>query len=133
VRAAIPVVNSAAAAPSMALLPPATSRSAPSAALLAFMSAIRQAQAEATKLAQQAGIAHAQATERVYLGRKPSYTREQLVRFLDLLATVSDIAICKQVGLDRLVVRRVRAARLSASGTTTKIASAVAIDGPSRP
>jgi putative DNA-invertase from lambdoid prophage Rac len=42
-------------------------------ALLVFMSAIGQAQAEATKLAQQAGIAHAQATERVYLGRKPSY------------------------------------------------------------
>jgi putative DNA-invertase from lambdoid prophage Rac len=39
-------------------------------ALLAFMSAIGQAQAEATKLAQQAGIAHAQATERIYLGRK---------------------------------------------------------------
>jgi hypothetical protein len=38
------------------------------------MSAIGQAQAEATKIAQQAGIAHAQATKRVYLGRKPSYT-----------------------------------------------------------
>jgi putative DNA-invertase from lambdoid prophage Rac len=77
-------------------------------ALLAFMSAIGQAQAEATKLAQQAGIAHAQATERVYLGRKPSYSREQLARVLDLLPTDSDIAIAKQVGLDRLVVRRVR-------------------------
>lgn len=77
-------------------------------ALLAFMSAIGQAQAEATKLAQQAGIAHAQATERVYLGRKPSYSREQLARVLDLLATDSDIAIAKQVGLDRLAVRRIR-------------------------
>jgi putative DNA-invertase from lambdoid prophage Rac len=77
-------------------------------ALLAFMSAIGQAQAEATKHAQQAGIAHAQATERVYLGRKPTYSREQLARILDLLATDSDIAIAKQVGLDRFVVRRVR-------------------------
>jgi putative DNA-invertase from lambdoid prophage Rac len=77
-------------------------------ALLAFMSAIGQAQAEATKLAQQAGIAHAQATERVYLGRKPSYSREQLARVLDLLATDSDIAIAKHIGLDRLAVRRIR-------------------------
>jgi hypothetical protein len=71
------------------------------------MSAI-QAQAEATKLVQQAGIAHAQATERVYLGRKPSYSREQLTRVLDLLATDSDVVIAKQVGLDRLAVRRIR-------------------------
>jgi putative DNA-invertase from lambdoid prophage Rac len=71
------------------------------------MSAIGQAQAEATKFAQQAGIAHAQATERVYLGRKPSYGREQLARVLDL-ATDSDIAIAKQVCLDRLAVRRIR-------------------------
>jgi hypothetical protein len=72
------------------------------------MSAIGQAQAEATEVAQQAGIAHAQATERVYLGRKPSYSREQLVRVLDLLATGSDVAIAKQVGLDRLAIRRIR-------------------------
>jgi putative DNA-invertase from lambdoid prophage Rac len=72
------------------------------------MSAMGQAQAEATKLAQQAGIAHAQATERVYLGRKPSYSREQLAHVLDLLPTDSDIAIAKQVGLDRLAVRRIR-------------------------
>jgi putative DNA-invertase from lambdoid prophage Rac len=76
--------------------------------LLAFMSAIGQAQAEATKLAQQAGIAHAQASERVYLGRKPSYSREQLARVLDLLATASDITVAKQVDLDRLAVRRIR-------------------------
>jgi putative DNA-invertase from lambdoid prophage Rac len=72
------------------------------------MSAIGQAQTEAAKLAQQAGIAHAQATERVYLGRKHSYSREQLARVLDLLATASDIAIAKQIGLDRLAVRRIR-------------------------
>jgi putative DNA-invertase from lambdoid prophage Rac len=77
-------------------------------ALLAFMSAIGQAQSEATELAQQAGIAHAQAIERVYLGRKPSYSREQLARVLDLLATASDITVAKQVGLDRLAIRRIR-------------------------
>jgi putative DNA-invertase from lambdoid prophage Rac len=78
-------------------------------ALIAFMAALGQAQAEATKLAQRAGIAHAQANgHRVYLGRKPTYNREQLSRVLELLATESDITIGKQVGLDRLAVRRIR-------------------------
>jgi putative DNA-invertase from lambdoid prophage Rac len=78
-------------------------------ALIGFMAALGQAQAEATKLAQQAGIAHAQANgSRVYLGRKPSYSREQLDRILDLLATESDVTIAKQVGLDRLAIRRIR-------------------------
>jgi hypothetical protein len=39
---------------------------------------------------------------------RPSYSREQLARVLDLLATNSDIAIAKQAGLDRLAVRRIR-------------------------
>ena len=42
------------------------------------MSATAQAQAEATKAAPRAGIDHAKANDRrAYLGRKPSYTREQ--------------------------------------------------------
>jgi DNA invertase Pin-like site-specific DNA recombinase len=78
-------------------------------ALVAFMAASAQAEAEATKLAQRAGIAYAQANgNRIYLGRKPSYSREQLGRILDLLGTESDITIAKQVGLDRLAVRRIR-------------------------
>jgi hypothetical protein len=60
------------------------------------------------ELVQQAHITHTQAAERVYLGRKPSYSRDQLARVLDLLAADSDIAIAKQVGLHRLAVRRVR-------------------------
>src|SRR5262249_36514224 len=76
---------------------------------IAFMAAMGQAQAEATKLTQRAGIAHAQANgHRVYLGRKPSFSREQLGRILDLLATESDVLIAKQVGLDRLAIRRIR-------------------------
>src|SRR5262249_26039085 len=49
-------------------------------ALIAFMAATAQAQAEATKEAQRAGIAHAKANAdaRAYRGRKPSYTRTQL-------------------------------------------------------
>jgi DNA invertase Pin-like site-specific DNA recombinase len=45
-------------------------------ALISFMAATAQAQAEATKEAQRAGIDKAKADER-YLGRKPSYTRRQ--------------------------------------------------------
>jgi putative DNA-invertase from lambdoid prophage Rac len=43
------------------------------------MAATAQAQAEATKEAQRAGIAHAKAdgNARVYNGRKPSYSRKQ--------------------------------------------------------
>ena len=48
-------------------------------ALIAFMAAMAEAQAEATKEAQRAGIAHAMATEpRAYRGRKPSFDREAL-------------------------------------------------------
>lgn len=47
-------------------------------ALIAFMAATAQAQAEATKSAQTAGIAHAKSRNDAYLGRKPSYTRAQL-------------------------------------------------------
>ena len=47
-------------------------------ALIAFMAATSQAQAEATKAAQRAGIEHAkQYGDRAYNGRKPSYSREQ--------------------------------------------------------
>src|SRR3954447_25761044 len=46
-------------------------------ALIAFMAATAQAQAEATKEAQRAGIDHARARDDAYRGRKPSFTREQ--------------------------------------------------------
>jgi putative DNA-invertase from lambdoid prophage Rac len=47
-------------------------------ALNGFMAAMAQAQAEGTKDAQRAGIAHAKASgTTAYRGRKPSFTREQ--------------------------------------------------------
>ena len=56
-------------------------------AMIAFMAATAQAQAEATKAAQRAGIAHAkQQPETKYRGRKPSYTREQF----DIVRTMLD-------------------------------------------
>jgi putative DNA-invertase from lambdoid prophage Rac len=49
-------------------------------ALIAFLAATAQAQAEATKAAQRAGIDHKRsAAPQAYLGRKPSYTRSRPV------------------------------------------------------
>src|SRR5258707_12920651 len=55
-------------------------------ALIGFMAATAQAQAEATKAAQRAGIEHAkQNVQRSYLCRQPSYTREQFDRVREML------------------------------------------------
>jgi len=55
-------------------------------ALIGFMAATAQAQAEATKAAQRAGIEHAkQSGGRAYIGRKPSYTRDQLNKVRGML------------------------------------------------
>lgn len=67
-------------------------------ALLGFMAALSQAQAEATKEAQRAGIEHAKSGEtadRKYRGRKPSYSRQQFQTVRDMLSLecrLSDIA-----------------------------------------
>lgn len=76
-------------------------------ALIAFMSATAQAQAEATKEAQKAGIAAAKA-DKAYLGRKPSYDRNQFNAVKDMLsmgAGTSEIA--KATGLTRQTVIRI--------------------------
>src|SRR5215207_2519767 len=76
-------------------------------ALIAFMAATAQAQAEATKEAQKAGIEHAKAKSE-YLGRKPSYTRPQYQAVLDLLAQGAGIsAVAKETGLSRQTVYRI--------------------------
>jgi putative DNA-invertase from lambdoid prophage Rac len=78
-------------------------------ALIAFMSAMAQAQAEATKAAQRAGIEHAKAKgERVYLGRKPSYDRKQFETVRDMLRhhIIADIVL--ETGLSRQAVYRIQ-------------------------
>jgi putative DNA-invertase from lambdoid prophage Rac len=55
-------------------------------ALIAFMAATAQANAEATKEAQKAGIEAAKGDERKYLGRKPSYSQETLSLVTDMLS-----------------------------------------------
>ena len=85
-------------------------------ALIGFMAATAQAQAEATKAAQAAGIAHARATDdKAYRGRKPSYTRTQFDAICTALghgATVSDIA--RANGVTRQTVLRIRDDRAAA-------------------
>jgi putative DNA-invertase from lambdoid prophage Rac len=80
-------------------------------ALIAFMAATAQAQAEATKAAQRGGIEHAKATDgAAYLGRKPSYTRKQLdaVRAMLDAGTAGIAGIAKATGLTRQTVYRLK-------------------------
>lgn len=79
-------------------------------ALIGFMAALSQAQAEANKEAQTAGIAHAKANVLNYLGRKPSFTRKQLdiVRYM-LEREEGTSAISSATGLSRQTVLRIKA------------------------
>ncbi|WP_282182521.1 recombinase family protein [Aliiroseovarius marinus] len=64
-------------------------------ALIAFMAATAQAQAEATKETQKAGIAAAKKDGTKYRGKKPSYDRKALDEVMDMLgkgAGASEIA-----------------------------------------
>jgi putative DNA-invertase from lambdoid prophage Rac len=80
-------------------------------ALIAFMAATAQVQAEATKAAQRAGIEHAKAKDgAAYLGRKPSYTRQQVVMVRHMLGNdaVGIARIAKETGLTRQTVYRIK-------------------------
>lgn len=79
-------------------------------ALIAFMAATAQAQAEATKEAQKAGIAAAKAgADKVYLGRKPSYDRKQFNGVQDMLSKGTNVSeIARMTGLTRQTVLRIR-------------------------
>jgi putative DNA-invertase from lambdoid prophage Rac len=80
-------------------------------ALIAFMAATAQAQGEATKAAQRAGIQHGKANEAAaYLGRKPSYTRQQFAMVRNMLGhdTVGIARIAKETGLSRQTIYRIK-------------------------
>ncbi|VDS04421.1 Putative transposon Tn552 DNA-invertase bin3 [Devosia equisanguinis] len=80
-------------------------------ALIAFMAATAQAQAEATKEAQKAGIEHAKVTAEAdkYRGRKPSYSREQYQLVQDLLGQGKGASeIAKATNLTRQTILRIR-------------------------
>lgn len=76
-------------------------------ALIAFMAATAQAQAEATKAAQRAGIEHAKA--KGYRGRQRSYKREQLGIVQNMLSQGANIIqIAKATGLSQQTVYRIK-------------------------
>lgn len=78
-------------------------------ALIAFMAATAQAQAEATKEAQRAGIDAAKVKEGRYRGRKPSFTREQLATVLEMVAQgVGPSAVSRSTGLSRQAIYRIK-------------------------
>jgi len=78
-------------------------------ALIAFMSATAQAQAEATREAQRAGIAHAKARDDAYRGRKPSYSRSQLDMVQTMLSRGASVsAISRDTGLSRQTIYRIQ-------------------------
>jgi DNA invertase Pin-like site-specific DNA recombinase len=80
-------------------------------ALIGFMAATAQAQAEASKAAQRAGIEHAkQNDQRAYLGRKPSFTRAQFIKVRSMLGrqTAGIAQIAKETGLTRQTVYRIK-------------------------
>ncbi|MGD0104812.1 MAG: recombinase family protein [Rhodopila sp.] len=78
-------------------------------AMIAFMAATAQAQAEATKAAQKAGIAHAkQQSEVKYRGRKPSYTRQQFDIVQTMLNQHQGVsAIAQAANLSRQTIYRI--------------------------
>ena len=93
-------------------------------ALIGFMAATAQAQAEATKEAQRAGIEHAKERYDAYLGRKPSYSAAQLadvVAGLDRGDTVA--AIAKATGLSRQTIYRIRDNRIEAEAALARWAA----------
>jgi DNA invertase Pin-like site-specific DNA recombinase len=86
--------------------------------LIAFMAALSQAQAEATKAAQRAGIDHARANKAdAYRGRRPSYGRQQLDAVIARLATGDSLSsIARDAGLTRQTVLRIKADPAAAHG-----------------
>jgi putative DNA-invertase from lambdoid prophage Rac len=88
-------------------------------ALIGFMAALSQAQAEATKEAQRAGIAHAKSrADDRYRGRKPGFTREQCERVMAMLTQGAAVSvISKACGLTRQTVYRIKDDAAWASGT----------------
>lgn len=78
-------------------------------ALIAFMAATAQAQAEATKEAQAAGISAARGDKAKYRGKKPSYDQKALNGVLQGLSEgAGATAIAKATGLTRQTVLRIR-------------------------
>ena len=80
-------------------------------ALIGFMAASAQAQAEATKETQRAGIAYALANDdgTKFRGRKPTFTAATFAQVQHLLSQGSGIAdIARATGLKRQTIYRIK-------------------------
>lgn len=85
-------------------------------ALIGFMAATAQAQAEATKHAQKAGIAKARQDETKYRGRKPSYDRKTFGLITAMIDQgYGNSFIAKEAGVSRQAVIRIRKDRQASS------------------
>lgn len=90
-------------------------------ALIAFMAATAQAQAEATKEAQKAGIEAAKQDKTKYRGKKPSYDRETLGVVVDMLGKGSGASeISKVTGLTRQTILRIKSDQARAEEALSK-------------
>ncbi|MFD2251880.1 DNA invertase Pin-like site-specific DNA recombinase [Pseudochelatococcus lubricantis] len=90
-------------------------------ALIAFMAATAQAQAEATKEAQRAGIDARKGDTERYRGKKPSYDRENFGAVVNMLAMGEGAsAISKATGLTRQTVLRIRDDRTGAEAALAR-------------
>lgn len=80
-------------------------------ALIGFMAATAQAQHEATKASQRAGIEAVRGDGKTYLGRKPSFDRASLDAVNSMLAagTAGTSEIARITGLTRQTVLRIKA------------------------
>lgn len=77
--------------------------------LISFMAAIGEAQYEATKQAQMAGIAHAKLRHDAYRGRKPTFSSDQLIAAQEMLAAGHGVShIATTLGISRQAVYRIR-------------------------
>lgn len=80
-------------------------------ALIGFMAATAQAQHEATKASQRAGIEAVRGDGKTYLGRKPSYNRAGFEAVMSMVAqsTAGTSEIARATGLTRQTVLRIKA------------------------
>lgn len=79
-------------------------------ALIGFMAATAQAQAEATKVAQRSGIAAAKEREDAYKGRKPAFTSADMDTVLaELEKGRGATEVAKTAGVSRQTVYRIKA------------------------
>nr|WP_321442569.1 recombinase family protein [uncultured Cohaesibacter sp.] len=78
-------------------------------ALIGFMAAMAQAETEARREAQKAGIAAAQQKPGKYKGRKPSYSRDQMAQVTAMLSNSDTIAaIARATSLTRPTIYRIK-------------------------